>query len=435
MILTILKIWLLLIVILSFINIKWGIALFLVYFILVPGFNIGISGLGTGQNVIILLICMAYLYSTIKNNYKTYFYAFSPFIILIISEIIVIPFQDMPIFENIDYARKNVMDLIISFLIYNIIKNDYKSLLLFRRVILFCLIVVIGYGLYLTTQSGANPYAIYMAEILNTGKDLSYYYAAEGTGRIFGRISSVFMHPMTFAFFLGCAMIYIFYLLNIGQTKIINSTILIAAIIISVLCGVRSILGGIIVAILYYVIMERRFKLLIYFGLGICAFSLIFTFLSSDLQLYIQSITNSSSTDVKGSSLDMRISQLKGAIDIMSQNPIFGLGSNWVAYYMSNHDGHPVCLAFESLVYAILCNSGLLGVIIWSVMIFRFFIINKKMQIINVNIVNMLMIFYISYSVITGEYGYMKYFLLFYVLILGESYFKTTNIHYYYEKS
>lgn len=29
-----------------------------------------------------------------------------------------------------------------------------------------------------------------------------------------------------------------------------------------------------------------------------------------------------------------------------------------------------------------------------------------------------LMVFYISYSCITGEYGYMKYFLIFYILML-----------------
>ena len=35
-------------------------------------------------------------------------------------------------------------------------------------------------------------------------------------------------------------------------------------------------------------------------------------------------------------------------------------------------------------------------------------------------LLNSLFVFYIAYACITGEYGYMQYFILFYVLMLGE---------------
>ena len=35
-------------------------------------------------------------------------------------------------------------------------------------------------------------------------------------------------------------------------------------------------------------------------------------------------------------------------------------------------------------------------------------------------LLNSMFVFYIAYACITGEYGYMQYFILFYVLMLGE---------------
>ena len=37
-------------------------------------------------------------------------------------------------------------------------------------------------------------------------------------------------------------------------------------------------------------------------------------------------------------------------------------------------------------------------------------------------VVDALFVFYVAYSAITGEYGYMKLFLIFYVLLLGETF-------------
>lgn len=419
----ILTIWLLLIVVLSFIKIKWGLTAFIMYFILIPGFNIGIPGLGSGQNVIMLLILLAYFFQSIKLHFKTDLYFFSPFIAFAISKLIVIPFQEMPISENIDYFRKWLIDsLTIPLIIFNVIKNDRSSLVLFRNTIILCITITIAYGLYLTTTGGINPYTTYMAQILNTWKDFyEEYYSAEGTGRIFGRISSVFQHPMTFAMFLGGSIVYLIFLLSIKKNTILLITLL-SAIILSLICGVRSVLGGLIVAVVLYLIVTKKVKILIYCALTISVFYYVISILSTDFFVYLQSITTTSS-DIKGSSMESRYIQLEGAIDIMKKNPIFGMGADWVSYYLDTHGNHPVCLAFESLIFVVLCNSGIFGCFVWCYIILKYIYINKKKKVLNYNIINMLLFFYISYSCITGEYGYMKYFLLFYSLMLGESYY------------
>ncbi len=422
MVLQILTIWLLFTVVLCFISLKWGLSLFLIYFILIPGFNLNIPELGSGQNFILVLIFIAFVYQIARKKYKIDFRLLSPFIILTISKLVVIPFQDMPIVDNLNYCRKFIFDtLLLPFFLLNVINNDKTSLLLFRRTIVVCIIVVVGYGLFLTTTGGQNPYAIYMAYILDFGQDYEYYYSAEGSGRMFGRISSVFYHPMTFGLFLGCAIIYLYYLLNF-EKKMIWIIVLLCSIIIALLCGVRSVLGGLVISMFFYMLLLQNFRLIIYFSLACLALLYIISLLPNEIYVYLMSIFDTKSYDVKGSSIELRLYQMQGAIDIMKQNPLFGLGNNWTSYYQSIHGDHPVCLAFESLIFVVLCNSGIVGVIMWCYMIFYFFSINKKNNISYANIVNMLMVFYISYSTITGEYNYMKYVVLFYVLMYGESY-------------
>lgn len=43
-------------------------------------------------------------------------------------------------------------------------------------------------------------------------------------------------------------------------------------------------------------------------------------------------------------------------------------------------------------------------------------------------LLNTLLIFYLAYSCITGEYGYMIFLILFYILMLGET-LKENNYH------
>ena len=114
----------------------------------------------------------------------------------------------------------------------------------------------------------------------------------------------------------------------------------------------------------------------------------------------------------------MRLNQLEGAIKEGSKNPLFGLGYGWTGYYHSLKGDHPVCLAFESLIYVIICNSGIFGFFLWTYMVVKYLKINRKMKL-NENVLfDCLMVYYLSYSCITGEYGYMKMFLIFYVLML-----------------
>ena len=138
---------------------------------------------------------------------------------------------------------------------------------------------------------------------------------------------------------------------------------------------------------------------------------------------YVLSIVDSKSSKIGGSSLDMRINQFLACFDVISTNPLFGKGFEWHQYYVQLRGTHPKLLAFESLIFVVLCNYGFLGIILWI------FFISKMIKYLyslgNIrNILNALsiFIFYLTYSCITGEYGYMQVFILFYILIIADIY-------------
>ena len=416
--------WLLCVIALCFINLKWAVSLYIAYIMLVPYINLGLPGVGTGDNFIRLIMFVCLWKNLIKNKIKISLFPFIPFIIYFVISLLIIPFQDgVPIGIMVETWRKDVMTvLFLPIIIWNIVLVNPSSIKLFRNTMIICVIIAIGYGLFLTKMDGFNPYAMYFLQFRDTDMDFESYYEAGNDGRLFGRISSVFLHPMNFALFIGLVLIYLYYIRK-NINKVFLIILLCATIIMAVVCGVRSVLGGLIVAIAYYLFVKRSYKLLL-IAISVVLLGTIILSYIPELSDYLGSITdiNNEKGNVRGSSVELRIRQLQGAVEEASKNPLFGLGYDWTNYYHEINGDHPICLAFESLIYVIICNSGIIGVFLWLYMILKYFVINKRMKIKELAVVNALMVFYISYSIITGEYRYMKTFLIFYVLMISEFY-------------
>ncbi|MBQ9883259.1 MAG: O-antigen ligase family protein [Bacteroidaceae bacterium] len=421
---SILSIILISIIFLSFVNLKWGTALFLAYLLLIPYLRIEIAGFSLGENFIRLMQFVSYFFYALKYKIKSDWKPLFPFVIYFIVLLLIMPFQSsVPFSIMLDNWRQDFMKcLILPFILWNIIRNDHDSIRLYNIIIIIGIVVSIGYGLFLTSLGGVNPYAILMLGLTESTVDYESYYLAAGSGRLFGRISSVYFHPMDFAFFIGLAFIFVFYV-----RKKLNSIFLIfllAAIsLMAVVCGVRSVIGGLAVTVAYYFLMNRHNHkmIIIAISIGLLCYSIIMSI--PDLSQYIGSIidVNNENGSVKGSSIEMRMNQLQGTLDEMSQNPLFGLGYKWTSYYQLLRGDHPIILAFESLAYVVLCNSGIVGVFLWFYLVYKSFHYNKSKGFEDSYAINSLLVFYISYAMITGEYGYMKTYLFFYILMIGNS--------------
>lgn len=406
--------------VLCYIKIRVGIAMYLLYQILVPFVSIKFGSLQYGQNLVNTVILIA-LFVTYFNKIKYFEYkSLMPFLFLFVSQFLLIPFhmESMPVNEQLNNFRLDIMgSLLLPFAMINVMKFDRNAYKLFRNVLLIGILIAVLYGIFLTTIPGINPWLIVTLPLNNLEFNDAYALAENG-GRLFGRISSVFSHPMTFGLFLCLAFVFTYSLIQPKSKSIIYFLILALIIVAIVICGIRTPIGALVVVVSFYLLMLRKFKYLFYFAISCLVFYAIIKQFP-DLYIYVSSIFDSKSNVVSGSSSQMRLEQLNGSLDVIKNNQLTGLGYGWTGYYKVLHGDHPILLAFESLLYVIICNNGYIGIGIWIVMLLLYYqYLYKHYTKSSRYILFSLMVAYISYSLITGEYGYMKYFLIFYVMIL-----------------
>ena len=405
---------------LCFIRLRFGIAMYLLYQILVPFVNINIGSVHFGQNLVNVIVFVSLLWSYNDKLNQLEYKSLLPFIFLFVAQLLLIPLHTkMPVEEQFNFFRLDIMgSLMLPFAMINVMKFDKEAYILFRNAMLIGVVIAVLYGIFLTLIPGVNPWLIAVMP-LNDMKFNDSYALAENGGRLFGRISSVFSHPMTFGLFLCLSFVFTYSLIKPKGRNITYFLLLALLVIAIIVCGVRTPIGSLIVVIAFYLAMTRKYSLIIYVAIS----SIIIYFIIQqfpELFAYISSMFDDKSEAVSGSSNSMRLEQLKGCINTIKNNEFFGLGYGWTGYYQSLHGDHPVMLAFESLVYVVLCNSGYMGIAIWIIVIFlyyRYIVLRFRR---NSRIILLsLMVTYLTYSLITGEYGYMKYFLIFYVIILS----------------
>lgn len=419
MILFITGIILLSILCLCFFNIKWGTTLFLAYSILVPIWDITLGPIHIGDNFVKTILLLSLLFDLkIKHNYRLSWKLMIPLIVYYLLILIVIPLQDeTPLSWMLNSYRVSIMSVLFeSFVIYNVLTHYPNTAKLYRYALITSIVIAACYGIFLTTTGGTNPYIISI--ILTKGtvteaETMMSYFSAED--RMFGRISSVFLHPMTFGLFIGLSFIYIFSI-RASLKKWLFLVLLSLLTLNALFCGVRSCIGGLIIAITAYLLLSKNFKA----GFATLIFGVLGYYVISKLPElfgYVSSIVDIHNTkgNVNGSSIEMRLDQLYGCIKEIKRSPILGKGFDWHDYYHSLHGDHPVILAFESLIFIILCDNGFLGFLFWGILIFLLLKNNHSLRVNDIPIIDCLFIYYLSYSCITGEYGYMPYFLLFYI--------------------
>lgn len=416
----IISIYLIIMLAFCFIKLRVGIAMFLLYQILVPFVNIRIGSLYFGANLVNFTVLIGLLF-TYRDRIKSFDYkSLIPFFFLYIAQFTLIPFQTRtPIEIQLNNFRIDVMGtLLLPFAMINVMKFDKYAYKLFRNILIIGITIAAIYGLVLTLIPGINPWLMLVMP-LNEMEFNEGYAATQDQGRLFGRISSVFSHPMTFGLFLCLSFVYIYSLIKPKVSNIQHFLMLGLILSAILMCGIRTPIGTLMVTIMFYLLITRKIKLSVYIIIA----SIVVYIIVIQIPVmadFISSIFDSSSENVAGSSLDMRIKQLDGCLKEISGHELTGLGYKWTSHYISTYTIHPVILAFESLLYMVLCNSGYIGILIWITMIILYYrYVSKNFIKTNAYILFTLLLTYLTYSLITGEYGYMRYFLIFYVLILS----------------
>ena len=402
----------------SVVRISEGVALYLLYFFLIPFFKLDL-GISLQYNFANTILLLSFLYHfKIREKIILDWKPLIPFFILYALFLLAMFFQkEIPFSYMLNKWRLSFMiTLLLPIVIWNLIVLDNDNLLRFKKVLYLVIGVATVYGIILTLIPGQNPYIEVMSEMNDMEFDDRYL---TPDGRLFGRISSVFLHPMTYGLFLGLSAIYLF-MTRENIPPIVYSILMSLVVINMITCGVRSVIGGVVVAGLFFLISNWKLKYILYF-LGSLVAARVLLSLTPDLLDYLSSIAdiNNSTGNVQGSSFDMRLLQLAGCFDEIGGNLLWGNGYSWHVYYLENFDEHPIILAFESLIFVTLCDSGIMGFVFWIVFV-SFLVKYVSKYLGETRKIATLLVFYISYSCITGEYNYMKYFIIFFVILAGE---------------
>ena len=399
-------------------KLKYGIALCLFFEILVPPvFNLKLIGIPFNIRIFYALVYCIMLYKLRQKGMKMDSSILQPFFLLIFSLSVLAIFQwSTPIvFQLHSIFRVIVVVYFLPMLIWNVARFDSRNFNFIK--LSFCLLVAISclYGLFLTLMEGLNPYLMILYDVYTEdGFDISYS-AALGEGRLFGRIQSTFVHPMTWSLFL-CFSFVILYVFFQKERKKIYICLLLLVFFNIVISGVRTGIVVTVTCLLINLVQKKEFKFLFYLSIIVFLGLFFFVISNNELANYLLSIIDFSgkSSQVSGSSLNMRINQLLGCFDILGNNLLIGNGFSWNTYYMNINGDHPVLLAFESLLFVVLCNSGFVGILLW--IYFFFNILRKRIYMLKQDKIylQMLLFAYLGFALLTGVYDYLQQLAIYY---------------------
>jgi len=419
-----------LIVVLSLIDLRLSIAFYISYLILVPYMQFKIAGFSLSFNLVNTLLLAVFIFqSQVNKRFKLNFQFISPFLFLYFSLLFLSLFtRIMPWSIQFNSWRASFMQTcFVSFTVWNLTIADRKFLVFFKWALIISLTISGIYGLFLMKMEGLNPYISILTDYFGK-EDFSILYSELEIRLDFltaSKIQSTMGHPMTWCLML-CISIIMISAIYI-ETKNKALWIFIGLIAFNILIsGVRTGIAALTIGFIYFLIRHRNFKLLL---VSIIALILVAFIIQSNENLtnLFASFTDISGNKsvVSGSSITMRFEQLQGTINEIRGNELVGKGYGWTDYYFSLNGNHPVILAFESLLFMVLCNSGYLGLLVWILFFILLYQLNRKILTLKTNIYLMdtFIIVYALYSTITGEYGYMPFFAIFYSFLLG--YFKS----------
>ena len=403
---------------------KWGAWCYLIYMFLAPYLYIG--GFIIYARTLFFIFFIFFLLKIHKKLKKRDYAPFMPFIMLLgCSSLFVLTAENMSF--SFDAWITNVSPFFYILYLYGVMKTNPKSIKTFKWTLFGIMTAIMIYGLFLTLMPGVNPYLMITQPLFGGEFNEAYALGRSGLdngsklvlneGRMFGRISSVFTHPMLYGLNLGLFFIYILYLLkNKPKILFIFSLFIIIAILTS---GVRTSIGALLFTIIIILLFLRKYKFFFVFFLGFLIFIYILPLISPGMGEYVMSIFSQEESTLKGSSIDMRLEQLEGCFEIVQNDLLLGKGYGWSKWYNATFGTHPTALWFESISFSTLVNTGLLGIILWIIFGIKYHkyvkhnIVNPALQIVLLT----LFVYFITFCMITGEFG-LTYFYVFYTIII-----------------
>ena len=409
---------------LSFVRYKLAIVLYLSYMILVPYFFIDLPVWSfSNSSVVAVLLGVLIFDFRLKKNISPDFTAVMPFFFLLASLLLITLFTDMssPKFQLYNWGVDFMNVCVFPFIIWNVSINDDKFVINAKNSLMISILIAGMYAILTMKLGGENPYAAFLSSHLNLEIDYIGSYI-EGS-RI--RNQGTMLHPFNWVYYL-CLLCCYFSILLLKERKRIYLLLFCFIAFNIIIADVRTGLASMIIALTYIYVRYNNIRKTIFYGTAIVVIAALIIAANEELSQRFLSLIDISGTrtELEGSSFQMRIEQFYGCLDEISHSPLFGNGYGWTQYYLSIFLEHPVIFGFESLIFTVLCNHGMAGVIIWLIFGSMLFRVPRKILGIKKNVycVDGLVVFFFTYTVATGLFEWLAPFALFYSLLLGYLY-------------
>jgi hypothetical protein len=420
-------IWLFSAIIVSMFDIKLSLGLMIAYRLLVPYSSFVFSSIPVEYNYILLLIFCIFLFKEVfLNNERIDYTIIKPLVIFSVLIIIGSFFSyGIESAYQLSILRSYIIGyFLIPVMLWHVCKTK-SDINYFARIILISITFMLIYGLY-CFFTHSNPYITTLSSLFNM-QDNNEIFSDMERGGLIGKIQSTTSHPFYFSVILSLTLFGSYSLWD-KKKGYVYFFFLVLLLINLFVCNVRT---GIVASALGVAFMFTHFSMRIKI-LSITVIIAILllsvdTSIFGKFQPFIDSIIyfNDSEKSTRGSSLETRLLQLGGAVSLWEQGGIlFGNGFGWCVNYYTLYGDHPILLGFESIIYVIIIENGVLGIFLYIYLFYSFFKINRDVYILTQNenktnfwLINSMIIAYISFSIITGLFGF-NIFLIFLILML-----------------
>lgn len=246
------------------------------------------------------------------------------------------------------------------------IRLDAKAIKVMDTSLVACAFIIIVYGLF-NYFTASNPYIAYIS-LLTENFDMSNVFQEESRGIITGRISSTFIHPLQLGQASLLLLCYVLYQFEHRSRIFLFWSLTIGLILMCVLCGSRSAVVPVIVAVVIYIYHKKLSYMVSSIFVGVALLFFCYPMLPKDAKTTVEGFVffwndkAANKAGISGSSVDGRTEQLSYAFKAIDNRLLIGYGEGHVRNY---GDTHPGMLGYESVILRQLVDGGLLGTLVF----------------------------------------------------------------------
>lgn len=356
-------------------SLNYGLACFMVVRVLVPEIvRSPIASLSLNSFLIIILIffTIAGRKISVKHIFND---KFGKFLMLFMGILLcTLPFSE---YLNINkqfsaWMQFLLTDIMPALLAICIIKTE-KDLNILIKCCVYTMLIAVCYGLF-TFVMNSNPWADYVEYYFHRYSVYDTAFEAEDYTSLTRSTKSTFVSRNCYGYYLTYIFAFVLMLKNKLSKKVFLFSM--ALIIINMLFSTKRSPIVVLMFIMLFFAWHKKKWILPIVSFTVIFFIALFTIPALDYAkdyfmtaVFFWDDSYAASLDVGGSNMELRIRQVLYPFVEIKDNLILGHGYGWCSTYLNMHKNiHPILFGFETIISSVICEGGLVGIWLYSLL-------------------------------------------------------------------